>query len=42
MREGLKRVYKELEVDEFIKMQKKMRVVLKTIFTKLERFMLNN
>ena len=42
LREGLTRASKELELDEFIKLQKNLRVTLRTLFTKLERFMLVN
>ena len=42
MKEGLARASKELELDEFIRLQKKLRVMLKTMYTRLERFMLTN
>ena len=42
MQKGLGQVEKELELDEFIRLQKKVRITLKTMFTKLERFMLDN
>ena len=42
MNEGLARASEELELDEFIRLQKKLRVMLKTMFTRLERFMLVN
>ena len=42
MQKGLGQVEKELELDEFIRLQKKVRITLKTMFTRLERFMLDN
>ena len=39
---GLKRSLQELEIDRFIRAQKKMRIVLKTLFTRIERFLLSN
>ena len=42
IKEGLYQAHKELEVDEFIKVQKKLRVTLKTIFTRPERLLLSN
>ena len=39
---GLEQALKELDVDKFIRMQKSLNLALKTIFTRLERFLLKN
>ena len=39
---GLDRALKELEVDRFIRTQKQVRVLFKTLLTKVERFLLRN
>ena len=39
---GLDHTLNELEVDKFIRTQKKVRVALKILFTKLERFLIRN
>ena len=42
MDKGIKRAHTELEVVRFIKQQKTMRIVLRTLFTDLERFLIRN
>ena len=39
---GMKRIEHELEIDRFLKSQIKMRIALKVLFTKTERFLINN
>ena len=38
----MERTLKELEVDRFIRTQKKVRVALNVLFTKLERLLIRN
>ena len=42
MNEGLALAMRELEIDKFVKAQMKIKVAMKVIFTKLERFLLKN
>ena len=42
LEKGLGRMHLELEVDHFIRTQMQVRIALKTLFTKLERFLLRN
>ena len=39
---GIDRTFNELEVDQFIRQQKQMRVAMKVLFTKLELYLLRN
>ena len=39
---GTKRIEHELEIDRFMKSQIKMRIAMKVLFTKAERFLINN
>ena len=39
---GLDRAYKELDVEHFIKKQMQVSIILRTIFTKAERFLVKN
>ena len=39
---GVDYTLKELQIDHFIKMRNQISVVLKTLFTKLERYLLRN
>ena len=39
---GLDRANKELDVERFIKKQMQVSIILKTIFTKAERFLVKN
>ena len=39
---GLKRAYNEIEVVRFIKQQRVMKIVLRTLFTDMERFLIRN
>ena len=40
--EGLRRVDCELEIDRFLKLQISMRIVLKALFSKAERYLIRN
>ena len=40
--EGLRRVDRELEIDRFLKLQISMRIVLKALFSKAERYLIRN
>ena len=39
---GLRRIDKELEIDQFLKQQIKMKIVMKALFSKIERFLIRN
>ena len=39
---GLSRIDKELEIDKFLKNQIKMKVAIKSLFSKVERFLIRN
>ena len=39
---GLKRIDKELEIDQFLKQQIKMKIAMKALFSKIERFLIRN
>ena len=39
---GMNRIDNELEVDHFIRTQKQVRIAMKALFTKTERFLLRN
>ena len=38
---GLDRVNRELEIDRFLKTQMKIRIIMKVMFTKIERFLIS-
>ena len=40
--EGMSRFNRELEIDRFIKLQISMRIALKHLFSKAERFLIRN
>ena len=42
VRDGLKRIDKELEIDKFLKSQIKLRIVMKALFSKIEMFLIRN
>ena len=42
MDRGISRVEKELEIDRFLKSQIKIKVALKVLFSKVERFLIKN
>ena len=42
MDKGISRVEKELEIDRFLKSQIKIKVALKVLFSKVERFLIKN
>ena len=39
---GLRRIDKELEIDQFLKQQIKMKIAIKALFSKIERFLIRN
>ena len=42
MQTGLNRINRELEIDRFLKAQIKMRIALRVLFSKAERFLIQN
>ena len=42
MEKGIKRLDKELEIDRFLKGQIKLKIALKALFTRTERFLIKN
>ena len=39
---GVERINRELEVDQFLKSQIKMRIMMKALFSKAERYLIRN
>ena len=42
MDKGNRLIDKELDIERFIKAQKKLRIIIRTLFTKVERILISN